>query len=204
MPSTCPHCGIRVRPAAARCPQCDGSLGDIAGGETTWGDGPGGPPAEPAGSGDWADQPQTGEVPGWGGAATPGPRQVPPGPFGPVTAKERELALLAHLSAFVTFVGIPSFVGPLVVYLWKRDAHPYIVEHAREALNFNLSVAVYAVAGTILGVLIGILTLGLGIFLFVPIALAAAVLFLVVVIIAAQRANAGEAYRYPLCIRFLR
>lgn len=107
--------------------------------------------------------------------------------------------MLAHLSAFVTFVGIPSFVGPLVVWLWKREQHPFVAEHAREALNFNLSLFLYGIAAVVLA----IATLGIALLVLVPVGLAFAVAFFLLVVIAAQRASRGEAYRYPLTIRFL-
>lgn len=113
------------------------------------------------------------------------------------------MAMLAHLSAFVIFVGIPSFVGPLVMWLWKREDHPFVVEHAREALNFNLSVLLYVVVGTILSVVIGVVTLGIGLVLLIPVGLAAAVAWIVIVALAAAAASRGEAYRYPLSIRFV-
>ena len=52
---------------------------------------------------------------------------------------------LAHLSALIGLLVGFNFVGPLVVYLIKRDDDPYVRDQAAEALNFNLSVFLYAV-----------------------------------------------------------
>ena len=108
-------------------------------------------------------------------------------------------AAMAHASALVAiFVGF-VFVGPLIVYLIKKD-DPYVRRHAAEALNFNLSFTLYAlVAGFITFILILVLV---GILL-IPVLIAMGIAWLVLVIIAAVKANNGEDYRYPLTIRFV-
>ena len=178
MTTTCPTCGMVLPPSTERCPQCDTPVAQA----TTWGQ----------------EQPSTQVPDPW--ESTPAGASMPTG----VPPETRNLALLAHLSAFVTFVGIPSFVGPLVVWLWKRDGHPFVVGHALEALNFNLSVLLYVVVGTVLSVVIGFVTLGIGLVLLIPVALAAAVAWIVIVALAAAAASRGEGYRYPLTIRFVR
>jgi uncharacterized protein len=102
--------------------------------------------------------------------------------------------MAAHLAAFSTFViPIGFIIGPLVVWLIKRDHHPFIAEHGREALNFNLSVLIYGIVSVVLVLLIvGILML-----------IALAGLWIAFTIIAAVRAANGESYRYPLTIRFI-
>ncbi len=106
----------------------------------------------------------------------------------------RNWALAAHLSAFLGAWVALAFLGPLVVWLVKRDEHPFIEMHAREALNFNLSVLLYFILGVVLAfVLIGFLLLA---------ALGAA--WLVLTITAAIRASNGQPYRYPLTIRLVK
>jgi len=101
-------------------------------------------------------------------------------------------AALSHLSAFGFFLGIPSLVGPFLVWLFKRD-DPYVDEQAKEALNFNISFLIYGIASVLLIILlVGILLL--------PIVF---VTWFVLVIVAAVKASAGEDYRYPLTIRFV-
>ena len=108
------------------------------------------------------------------------------------TAESRNLGLLAHLSAFVTFVGIPSLLGPLFVLLVKRD-DPYVEAQAKEALNFNLSFTIYGIVATIsIILLIGLVALP-----------AVLITWFVLVIVASVRAGNGEGYRYPLTIRFV-
>lgn len=109
-----------------------------------------------------------------------------------ISADSRNLGMLAHLSAFVTFVGIPSMLGPLAVWLIKRD-DPFVEAQAKEALNFNLSFFLYGVAAAFsIILLVGLLAL--------PVVL---VTWFVLVIVASVRASNGESYRYPLTIRFV-
>lgn len=132
---------------------------------------------------------------------------------------ERLWAGAAHLLALVLalltswVVGVAGVVGALVVYLLKRDDSPFAAGHAREAINFNLSMLFYACGAMLIGgALIGVtvLTLGLGLILTAPagvvllLAIAAiAVLWLVCSVVAAIKAINGETYRYPLTIRLL-
>lgn len=133
---------------------------------------------------------------------------------------ERHWAAMAHLSAVLLALvtswaaGVAGSVAALVVWLLKKDESPFIAEHAREALNFNLSMLIYACAAVALFIgLVGatVLTLGLGLILTLPagILLAVAcgaigVMWLVCSIIAAIKAWNGEHYRYPLSIRLVR
>ena len=104
----------------------------------------------------------------------------------------RNLAMLSHLSAFVAFVGIPSLVGPLVVWLLNRD-DPYVEAHAKDALNFNISFFLYGLAAAIsIILLVGIIALP-----------AVLVTWFVLVIVASVKAANGEDYRYPFTIQFV-
>ena len=108
-------------------------------------------------------------------------------------------AMAAHLSALVAaFVGF-AFLGPLVVYLARKE-DPYVRAHAAEALNFNLSVLLYAVVGGFVLVIAILLIVGL---LLIPVAIAAAIAWVVLVVLAGVKASRGEAYRYPVTIRFV-
>lgn len=122
-------------------------------------------------------------------------------PAGPNAARDdsRNFALAAHLSALLSlFVGFP-FIGPLVIYLTKKD-DPFVRAHAAEALNFNLSVMLYGVVLGIVGLILLIVVVGLLVWLaLIPLFVA----WLVLVVIAAVKAGQGEPYRYPLTIRFV-
>lgn len=111
-------------------------------------------------------------------------------------------AMLCHLAGLCGLI-FPSFgalVGPLVVWLLKRNEHPAIDAAGKEALNFHLSALLYT-WGLIL---IGFLTLWLLIgFLFLLMASAVAILALVFSVVAAVRTSDGHVYRYPATIRFI-
>jgi len=112
--------------------------------------------------------------------------------------------VLAHASAFVQVVGIPSLVGPLVIWLMKRD-DPAVEPHARAALNFQLSLLIYFIGGTILAVLFALTVIGLVIsiplliFLFVLV-----ILELVFALLASLAASRGELYDYPLSLDLIK
>lgn len=110
----------------------------------------------------------------------------------PITAESRNWAVVGHLSAFIQFIGIPAFIGPLVVWLIRKD-DPYAADQAKEALNFNLSILIYL----ILSFLAIILIVGL---ILIPLVLLA---WFVLTIVAAVNASNGATYRYPLTIRFI-
>ncbi|OBR66746.1 orotate phosphoribosyltransferase [Paenibacillus oryzae] len=103
--------------------------------------------------------------------------------------------MLCHLLALSTFiVPLGSILGPLVMWLIKKDQSPYVDAQGKESLNFQISIAIYAIVASILILILigGILLIGIGIF------------WLVFVIIASTKANDGIVYRYPLTIRFLK
>ncbi len=102
--------------------------------------------------------------------------------------------MLCHLSALSGFIGIPlgNILGPLVIWLVKKDESPFVDEQGKESLNFQISMIIYGVVA------------GLSIFLIIGIVLLPAVIVtdIVLVIIASIKVSKGERYRYPLTIRF--
>jgi len=104
--------------------------------------------------------------------------------------------MLCHLTALSLFVGIPfgNIIGPLVVWLVKKDEYPFVDEQGKESLNFQLSMTIYAIASLILCMIV------IGFFL-----LAAFVIVeFVLVIMASVKASNGESYTYPITIRFIK
>ncbi|HEY1972520.1 MAG TPA: DUF4870 domain-containing protein [Pseudonocardia sp.] len=128
----------------------------------------------------------TGEHSAWRGD---GPAGV--GGYG-VSSEERNWAVAAHLSAVVGAWVALGFIGPLVVLLLGAGRSAFARAHTVEALNFNLSVLLYAFIG---GMLVWLLGLGLLILIVVG------VLWLIGTILATVKAANGEMYRYPLTIR---
>ena len=119
----------------------------------------------------------------------------------PMTPEQaRQWAMLAHLSALGGLLIGFSFIGPLIVYLIKKDEDPFVADQAREALNFNLSALLYLTIGGIITFILIFVLIGL---LLIPVLIAAAIAWLVLVVVAAMQANKGETYRYPVTIRFI-
>jgi len=110
--------------------------------------------------------------------------------------EERTWAALCHAAAFATFVlpTLGSIIGPLVVWLVKKDVSPFVNDQGREAINFQISFLIYAVVSLVLCfVLIGI-----------PLLIALGIFWLIEVIVASVNASNGIAHRYPLSIPFIK
>ena len=131
----------------------------------------------------------------------------PPPPSDGVPSKEeRQWAMFAHLSALVgglltsAIGGWGFFIGPLVIWLLKKDEMPFAGDQAKEALNFNITVS----AIFLILLILTFLSLGLGAILTLPIMLVVGIGALVLIIMAAIKANDGVAYRYPFAIRLVK
>ncbi len=130
----------------------------------------------------------------------------PPPAVGP-SAEEKQWAMFAHLSALVGGIltsgwagSIGCFIGPLVIWLVKKDTLPFVDDQGKEALNFNITVGIVFLALLILS----IVTFGIGLIVAVPLWIIIGIAWLVFTIIAAVKANNGERYRYPLTLRLIK
>jgi len=104
--------------------------------------------------------------------------------------------MLCHLTALLGMIGIPlgNVLGPLIIWLVKKNTYPFVNEQGRESLNFQLSMTIYAIAAALLiFVKIGM-----------PLLLLVAGINFILIIIASIRAFNGETYTYPLAIRLIR
>lgn len=110
---------------------------------------------------------------------------------------EKTMAMLAHLLGAFT-----SFLGPLIIWLIKKEDSPFVNDQGKEALNFQITVAIGLFAAGILNIPLafiplvgscvgGILWLGVGI------------AGLVYAILGCLEANKGTAYRYPFALRLI-
>lgn len=105
------------------------------------------------------------------------------------------LGMLAHLIALVgILIPFGSIIGPLVIWLVKRDSSAFVDAHGKEAINFNITVAIAGFVSMLLVfVLIGIVML-----------LVLLVFWLVCLIKASMAASRGEMYSYPFTLRLLK
>ncbi len=131
-----------------------------------------------------------------------------------------------HLSSLSAYVGVPFgwFLGPLILWLIKKDESPMVDRHGRTAMNFNLTLTIVFAVLYVLGILaflaayvatgasfdppdpawplptfglplVGFFIVGLG-------GVALVVVHVTFTVIAATHANKGQPYEYPLAIRF--
>jgi uncharacterized protein len=107
----------------------------------------------------------------------------------------RNTVVAAHLATFAGLV-IPfgSVIGPLAVWLTRRDRDPFIDQGGREALNFGISIAIY---GSVL-LVASLMLVG------IPLLMVGVVAWVVLASLAAVKASQGQAYRYPLTMRLVR
>jgi uncharacterized Tic20 family protein len=125
--------------------------------------------------------------------------------FADLSAEERQWGMLAHLSSLGGLIaGGLFFLGPLVVWLIKKDQMRFVDDQGKESLNFQLNVFLLGLALGFLAIPLAILTFGFGMFLLFPLGLAWAALAIIMPIVAAVKANAGEAYRYPYVLRLIK
>ena len=108
---------------------------------------------------------------------------------------ERMWAMLTHLSALPgSFVLIGAIVAPLVIWQVQKNKSAFVYYHGKEAVNFQITMAIAAAFSFLLFLLL----IGL-----VLIWIVGAV-WLIFTVIAAIKANNGEYYRYPLTIRLIK
>ena len=106
-----------------------------------------------------------------------------------VSKDARMWAMLCHLLAIFT-----GFVAPLIIWLLKKDEDPFVNNQGKEALNFQLTVLIAMAVSALLTFFC------IGFFLMIGVGVAN----LIFCIMASIKANSGEAYRYPVSIRFIR
>ena len=104
--------------------------------------------------------------------------------------------MFCHLAALAGFIGVPlgHIIGPLVIWLIKKDDYVMVDEQGKESVNFQISMTIYSVvAGILIFVIVGIFLL-----------IALAIMNFILVIMASIKTSNGESFRYPFTIRFLK
>jgi uncharacterized Tic20 family protein len=94
-----------------------------------------------------------------------------------------------------------NVIGPLVVWLVKKDEMPIVNEYGKESLNFQISMTLYMVGAGIVATILTFIAIGVLLF---PLIGLVGLADLVLVIIAGVQANKGIAYHYPATIRFIK
>ena len=114
----------------------------------------------------------------------------------PAPSKEvRQWAMLCHFAAFLGLVfPFGSLLGPLILWQFKKDIDPLIDDRGKEALNFQITVAIAWLVCRWLGFVV------VGFLLMTVLVIGA----LILTIIAGIKANKGIAYRYPWTWRLVK
>lgn len=109
-------------------------------------------------------------------------------------ASSNQLGGLAHVLGILT-----SFVAPLIIWLTNTSRDAHVDANAKEALNFQITIAAAHVANSVLGVVL---------FFIWPLFGWAITLGLWAIsvwwgLLAFLSANSGESYRYPFTFRLV-
>ncbi len=102
------------------------------------------------------------------------------------TSDEKTMAILAHVLTLFFWL-----IPPLVIYLVKKDESKFVAEHAKEALNFQITMTLIA---------IGLIITIVGLFLLWVLG----IVILILVIVATIKASENKLYRYPLTLRLIK
>ena len=110
--------------------------------------------------------------------------------------QEKTWGMLVHLLALSVFIGIPfgNVVGPLIIYLIKKDEFPFVAEQGREVLNFQITWSLIFIASAVL------IFIGIGVLMLIAFGIA----WLVLVIVGTVNASNGISYRYPFSFEFFK
>ncbi|HVX26462.1 MAG TPA: DUF4870 domain-containing protein [Parafilimonas sp.] len=107
-------------------------------------------------------------------------------PLIPPTNDEKTIALLSHVLTFIF-----PILAPLIIYLIKKDESTFIAYHAKESLNFQITI--FLVCVVLIISVIGLLLLWV-----------VGIIVAVLVIVATVRASEGKLYKYPVSIRLIK
>jgi uncharacterized Tic20 family protein len=184
---TCASCGATGNPADARfCASCGTPMV-----------GPAAPPEPEPDAGGEAD-----DAAGYASLSAPADWPDAPAWYDAPNREARYWAIAAHATALLGgfMGGVPAFLGPLIVWLVRKDEDAWSAGHGRNALNFNLSVLAYG-----LGLLvISLVTFGIGLLIAIPGWIFLALGWFALTIVGAIKAANDQPWRYPLTIRFVK
>jgi hypothetical protein len=107
-----------------------------------------------------------------------------------------------HLSALLGFfIPFANLIAPLVIWLVRREYDAFVDDQGKEAVNFQITSTIVVYGLSLLAAIL--ITVCVGAFL-IPVIFVYAFAVFVLIIVAAVKSQGGEAYRYPLTIRFIK
>jgi uncharacterized Tic20 family protein len=113
-----------------------------------------------------------------------------------VSKEELNWAMYCHLAALAGFVvPLGNVLGPLIVWLIKKDTMPLVDQQGKEALNFQITVLIACIVSALLIVVV------IGFLLLLIVGIGA----LVLTIMAAVKVSNGQLdYKYPFALRLIK
>ena len=113
------------------------------------------------------------------------PESTPP----EVSKDAKNMGMLCHLLGLLT-----NFLGPLILWIVKKDDDPFIDDQGKEALNWQITMMIAGIVGGITAAIcIGVVIL-----------IAAGICNIIFCIMGCIKASEGIAYRYPFCLRLVK
>lgn len=119
------------------------------------------------------------------------------------TPSARNFGLILHLSGLLSPLAVMVGGGPfgtifglipLTLWLVRRHDSAFIDDHGREAVNFQITLAIYTLASLVLMIVC------VGFLLY----FATGIFGIVAMILAGSAAHDGQYFRYPACIRLVK
>lgn len=113
-----------------------------------------------------------------------------------MSKEEKQWGMFCHLSALAILLipSIGNIVGPLIIWLLKKDQYKFVDQEGKESINFQISITIYLYISAVLTLAIVGYFIAVGVFIFA----------LVEIILASISASNGKSYTYPLTIRFIK
>lgn len=112
-----------------------------------------------------------------------------------VPQEDRMYAAACHFAGLPIFIttGLANIIAPLVIWMIKKDTMPFVDEHGKESLNFQLTLLIgYVISAVLVYFCIGIFLIG-----------ALLIVQIIFPLIAGIKAYDGQPYRYPMTLRMV-
>lgn len=124
---------------------------------------------------------------------------APEAPHTDIPKDQRTMGMLCHLLALAGFL-IPfgNIIGPLVIWLIKKEEMPFVNDQGKESLNFQISLIIVAIALFVLSLIPFVFCIT------APLLLVLVVVDLIFIIMGTIKSNDGIAYRYPFALRLIK
>lgn len=120
-----------------------------------------------------------------------------------LTSEDKLWGMLCHLGALAGLSCIPflNIIVPVIIWILKKDAMPYVDKNGRDSLNFQISCMIYFIGGLIICFILSFVLVGILLaIVFFPLLF---LFWVILTIIGAIKAYDGQDFQYPLCIRIL-